>query len=105
MRGRKRNGASRRGWALICIGVAFSLLGAAAKEEGKPADSAAPRKFERPVVIRLQGEINPWQKGYFDRALAKAKKAGADLIVLEIDSPGGHLLESQEMAETLRDVN
>lgn len=105
MRGRKRNDASRRGWAVVCIGIAFSLLGAAAKEEGQPADAAAPRQFERAVVIRLQGEINPWQKGYFDRALAKAKKAGADLIVLEIDSPGGYLHNSQEMAETLRDVS
>ena len=39
------------------------------------------------------------------RKLAAAKKAGADLVVLVVDSPGGYVDESGNMAGVLRDTD
>ena len=64
-----------------------------------------PREFHNPVIIEFKGEIN-WQLSkYFRSRLLQAKKAGADLLVIEIDSPGGLKNESLDIAEQLRDVD
>lgn len=89
--------------ALGLVGIALNVVSSAETAEPIAKTPSRP-EFKRPASIRIAGEITPWQKGYFDRALAKAKAANADLVVFEIDSPGGYLHESLEIAETLRDV-
>ncbi len=59
----------------------------------------------RPFLIEFKGEID-WQLSkYFRSRMEQAKSAGADLIVVEIDSPGGLKSESLSLAEMLRDVD
>lgn len=80
------------GW-ILC----GSLLGSAVFAEEV-------ENYSNPVVIPFKDPIDPSSYQYFKRKLARAKSANADLLVIEIDSPGGTLEESLLIAETLRDV-
>ena len=64
-----------------------------------------PVRYSRGVLIRFEGPITPMLKAYFDRKLELAKAKGADLVVIEIESPGGFLNESEAIARTLLDVD
>ncbi|MFN0070825.1 MAG: NfeD family protein [Chloroflexota bacterium] len=41
------------------------------------------------VVVPFVGVVNPVLAGYVDRAIAEAEEAGAALVVIEMDTPGG----------------
>ena len=49
--------------------------------------------FTRPFLIEKMEfhEINTWYYLYIKKSLAAAEKAGADVIILEIDTPGGQV--------------
>lgn len=100
-------------WRLASIGLIalfsmFTGLGTGTCEADEPLpDLSRPRpaSFERPFLIEFQGEIN-WQLAkYFRSKIEEARTAGADLILIEIDSPGGLKSESLSMAEMLRDID
>lgn len=68
-----------------------------------PAWAAEPPKtFTHGVVIRFEGEITRGLHRYLERKLEVARDEGADLIILEIDSPGGLLDSSLEIAKTMQ---
>lgn len=68
------------------------------------ADSAEPsQSFSKGAVIRIEGPLTPRVEQFLYRKLDDAKEEGADLVVIEIDSPGGYLTTSQQMSEHLRD--
>ena len=84
-------------FTFIAIGSLLSSApGLSAKE---------PVQYHHPVCIRFEGEIKPSLQRYLYRKLDAAKQQGADLVILEIDSPGGRLIESVEIAERLRDLD
>lgn len=62
-------------------------------------------KFKKPVVIKFEGPIDWNHSTYFHNRVHRAKKMGADLLIVEINSPGGLVSESLRMAETLRDID
>ena len=68
------------------------------------AESSAkePTAYGRGVLIRFEGEIGPGLQAYLYRKLDVAKEQGADLVIVEIDSPGGLLKESLEIARHLQ---
>lgn len=72
-------------------------------------DAQAPQQgdlaYERPVVIELTGQINRQLFKYFERKLAAAESYEADLVILDVESPGGLLEESLMIAERMRDVS
>jgi len=74
----------------LCL-VLLSLLpsGAGAQE---PA---------RVYVIRLDGSIDPNSARYLERGLRAAAEAGAHLVVLEIDTPGGLVTSTRAMVEDI----
>ena len=57
------------------------------------------------VIIRLQGMITPITPSYIERKLATAERDGADLVIIEIDSPGGELFASLEIAQMLDELD
>ena len=59
----------------------------------------------RVVVIEFEGDINPFREAYFNRKLEKAKQLGAGIVIVEIDSPGGYIDSSLNLANTLREVD
>ena len=64
-----------------------------------------PKSFERPAIIQFHGQIDRKLFLYFKSRLARAKRDGVDLLIIEVDSPGGLLEESQDMAIALRNVD
>ena len=53
----------------------------------------------------LRARFCPGLERYLFRKLDAAKQQGADLVILEIDSPGGRLKESLEIAEYLQKLD
>jgi membrane-bound serine protease (ClpP class) len=80
--------------SLVAMGV---LLGPAPVGLGKE-----PANYKHAVVIRFDGEIGPPLEAYLSRKLDIAKEQGADLVIIEIESPGGQLLASRDIAERLQ---
>ena len=64
-----------------------------------------PRDYSHPVLIRFEGPITPMLQQYFYRKLDVAEQDKADLVIVEIDSPGGFVDQSIEMANRLRELN
>ncbi len=64
-----------------------------------------PNSIHRPVIIQFHGPIDYKLSKYFHSRLAQAKKSKADLVIIEIDSPGGLKTESLAIAEKLRDID
>jgi membrane-bound serine protease (ClpP class) len=62
-----------------------------------------PANFKRAALIEFKGEIDRKLKIYFDNRFEAARRSGADLLIIEIDSPGGLRDESLAMARKLRD--
>lgn len=91
-------------FAIILVVVLASISVAVADDE--LADKSKPRiQPLRPHWIEFNGDID-WQKSKFLRAkIQQAKNNAADLIVIEIDSPGGLKTESLNLAETIRDID
>lgn len=60
---------------------------------------------KRAVVIRFDRPISRGSEMYFHRKLEQAQQDKADLIILEIDSPGGGLAETEHMADALLNID
>lgn len=71
------------------------------------AEAAAAKQYAHAVVIRFEGMIHRMLEEYLYRKLdaAAALDPKPDLIVIEIDSPGGDAEASFRIAERLRDLN
>lgn len=62
-----------------------------------------PEAFKRPCIIEFHDEINFRSSQYFQRKFAAARRQRCDLIIVDIDSPGGLRDQSLKMARKLRD--
>lgn len=84
------------------VGGLMLLAAAGVADDAGP--EKAPPKFQRPVLIRFHGPIGNLSERFFHRKLEKARQQGADLLIVEIDSPGGLLHTSLDLATELKDV-
>ena len=90
--------------ALLLVLLSWTSVVARQNEPTVPDRTRArPTSFKKPVLIEFHGEIDALLTGFFNRSMDKAEAAGADLILLEVDSPGGLKIESLQMARRLRD--
>ncbi len=68
-------------WAcLVLAGLGLSWL-ASAQSDSRDAPHG--------VVLSIDGSIGPATSDYFQRGLERADEAGASLVILELDTPGG----------------
>lgn len=67
-------------------------------------DLLAQGPFERPFLVQIKGAIDHTTLRYVQSALRQAQGIDADLIVVEIDSPGGGAVESMEIADMLAQI-
>lgn len=93
--------------ATVMAGGAVVAQDQAASPAQEPAGAnmmrPRPASFSTPAVIEFKGEITHKLSVYFKNRFAAAKRAGVDLLIIRIDSPGGLKVESLEMAHMLRD--
>lgn len=64
-----------------------------------------PAKYSRGVLIRFEGPITGRLEYYLYCKLSAAQQKGADLVIVEIHSPGGLLEESLRIATRLRELD
>lgn len=60
--------------------------------------------FQRPYLLQIKGAIDHTTLRYVQSGLRQAQSMKADLIVVEIDSPGGGAVESMEIADMLSQI-
>ncbi len=64
----------------------------------EPNDSVAKRKG---VVVKFHEEITPLSGALLKRRFAQAVESGADVVILDIDSPGGYLSTTLELVKMI----
>ncbi len=76
-------------------------------EEGQvPARALPPTPVcDTAACIVFEGPIHSLSEHYFYRKLEKARKLGVDLVMIEIDSPGGEVDSSFNLARRIRDID
>ncbi|MEZ6067418.1 MAG: NfeD family protein [Planctomycetaceae bacterium] len=65
---------------------------------------SAKHSSQRPALIKVEGEIEPLQTAYLIRQIERAVEQRADVVIFEIDSPGGYLQDSLELAFAIHDL-
>ena len=79
--------------AMLVLAGAFNSHGIAAEDR--------PLSRNKAIIIKLDDVITPFTPSYLERKLAEAEKEAVDIVILEIDSPGGELNASLEIAQML----
>ncbi|MBL7039029.1 MAG: peptidase [Pirellulaceae bacterium] len=88
--------------ALAAACVWFPLTAAEIRAQ---ADGEAKTQFSQPVLIRFEGVITPLSEQFLYRKLEVAEDKGADVLIVEIDSPGGSVESTLNIAYRLRDLD
>lgn len=89
----------RSALAATCVWVGLSSTYLCAQE-----DAPAEPLYSRAVLIRFEGVITPLSEQFLYRKLDVAENKGADLLIIEIDSPGGSVESTLNIAYRLRDL-
>ena len=66
------------------------------------ARQTRPDPINKVIVIDFEGEINYERERYFNSRFKQAEKAGCDVLLIEIDSPGGLKNVSLDIARKIR---
>ncbi len=61
----------------------------------------------RPLVIRIEtrGPLSAAMREYLQRGITVAEQRGADLLIMQLDTPGGSIQLMSEMVTMMRDAN
>ncbi|HJN11033.1 MAG TPA: NfeD family protein [Pirellulaceae bacterium] len=82
-------------WSLVVVG----------QSEDIAQDAPSEKSYERAVLIRFEGPITPLLEHFVFRKLDLARQRNADLVIIEIDSPGGFIDSSFNVATRLHDLD
>lgn len=82
----------------LVLGLTVLTVAAACAADESPAPNG---RFEKIHVINFEGDIEAIMSTYIARRIETAKEAGADCVVLRIDSPGGTVFHSKEIGDLL----
>ncbi|MBM3999101.1 MAG: peptidase [Planctomycetes bacterium] len=86
----------------LSAGVFVGMLAAVGARA--PLARAEDATAKRAAVIRMEGMISPRLDAFVVRSLDKARRARVDIVVFEIDSPGGYLTSSFDLAERFQQL-
>lgn len=75
-------------------------LDQAAVKDAQPANRAP----KRIVLIEFHADINSFTKEYLFRKLDKARELKPDVLIIEIESPGGEIENTMAIGARLRDI-
>jgi len=76
---------------LLAVIPASALAGTGAQDDAPIA-----------VILNAEGAVTPVMKEYIARGLEVAKNRGADLVILQLNTPGGELGVTQEIVTAIR---
>ena len=82
--------------ALLVLGLAGFTLAA--------FDSEADAASRKALYVRIDGPIMPLTERFLARAIDEAAESGAELLVVELDTPGGLLKTTRSMVDTILDA-
>jgi membrane-bound serine protease (ClpP class) len=97
-------------WISLAIRLSLlaSLLGLArpslAADPPPVAVPPAEVTYTKPVRIKLEGMITILTQEYMKRQIERARERSADLVIIEIDSPGGDAQASIDIAEAIAEI-
>lgn len=100
-------GTQARNWDILVSNVAENRPAVAALYNlPRTALRAVPAETVRRKVrlIRVEGVIDSVQESFLERQISRAVHSGADTIIFEIDSPGGLLLASINLAQRIAEL-
>lgn len=97
------------GLAICCLIGGLLTVSGFAQEAQPDRPGQVPEDLEPAVLIQFGSrdqtlEINPLSETYFLRKLARAEQLQARLVIVEIDSPGGMIDSSLNLANALRET-
>ncbi len=78
---------------LLALFLLCCIAGTVGQVAAQQSDSA------NALVVEISGTINPVKVRYLERALQQARAAGAPLLVIRLNTPGGLLQSTREMVE------
>ncbi len=64
--------------AVLCLGLRFFSAAEASASEDRPI-----------FLVHIHDTINPGLQDFIEHAIRKAEEAGAECLILELDTPGG----------------
>ena len=68
-------------------------------------ESISSDKPPRARIIRIDGVIDPILHEYVEREIRRAVAEDANLIIFQIESPGGYLLDSEQLADRISQLD
>jgi len=80
---------------LLCCTAALLLLNTHLSTH---ADAIETKKI---FLLDIKGAIGPATSDYFQRGLNKAQQAGAEMVVIQLDTPGGLDLAMRDMVQAI----
>lgn len=98
---------------LACLLVGFSGVSTAqenanpaqtVKAEDAPAQNAQRKRTRRAVIIPLHEDINPLSGALLKRKFNEAVRSGVDVIILDINSPGGYTYVTFEIMDMIMEA-
>lgn len=63
------------------------------------------KSYNNPFVIEFRGPIGRFNRKFLASKIARARSLKADLLVIEIDSPGGTVVDSFECARLINEID
>ncbi|MFM9997091.1 MAG: hypothetical protein ACKVU4_14980 [Phycisphaerales bacterium] len=92
---------------VVSLACLLGLTGLSAPRQDRGAPTAAPavpgaRQANNVAVLTIKGEITDVTARSFERRLMLAERAGADALVVEIDTPGGDLQAVLAMCNAIK---
>lgn len=102
----QRNCANSTCWnrlGLLCLGILL-VSGQLAGAQGVK-EEAVPRGLKKAAIVEVSGMINLVMPESIKRRCEVAKQKDVDLIIFHINSPGGYLIASQDIAEYILTID
>jgi membrane-bound serine protease (ClpP class) len=83
---------------IVCLAAALALARPAAAQ----TPTTAPASAQKTAIIQLTGEINDFNRDQFFRRFDQARAAGANIVVVDLDTYGGLVTAGLEISRYLK---